>query len=36
MLHLTWLIIALPLAGFVVQLALGRRLGDPVAGWVAT
>ncbi len=36
MLHLTWLIIALPLTGFAVQAAVGRRLGEPVAGWVAT
>jgi NADH-quinone oxidoreductase subunit L len=26
----------LPLAGFVVLVAFGRRLGDPVAGWVGT
>ena len=25
-----------PLAGFVVLLAFGRRMGDPVAGWVGT
>jgi NADH-quinone oxidoreductase subunit L len=36
MLHLTYLIILLPLVGFGVQLVAGRRLGDPVAGWVAT
>ena len=36
MLHVTWLIIALPLIGFALQVAVGRRLGDPVAGWVAT
>ena len=36
MLHVTWLIIALPLIGFAVQVAVGRRLGEPVAGWVAT
>ena len=36
MLHLTYLIILLPLVGFAVQVAAGRRLGDPVAGWVAT
>ncbi|HEX9994436.1 MAG TPA: NADH-quinone oxidoreductase subunit L [Acidimicrobiales bacterium] len=33
---LAWLIPALPLAGFAVLLVLGRRLGDPLAGWVAT
>jgi len=31
-----WLIPALPLLGFVVLLAFGRRLGDPRAGYVAT
>ncbi len=36
MLELTWLIPALPLAGFLVLLALGRRLGEPGAGWLAT
>jgi len=36
MLHLTYLIILLPLVGFAVQVLGGRRLGDPIAGWVAT
>ncbi|MDP9442481.1 MAG: NADH-quinone oxidoreductase subunit L [Actinomycetota bacterium] len=31
-----WLIPALPLAGFLTVLAIGRRLGEPLAGWVAT
>ena len=31
-----WTIPALPLAGFLFLLAFGRRLGDPVAGIVAT
>jgi NADH-quinone oxidoreductase subunit L len=31
-----YFIIALPLAGFVVNLVFGRRLGEPVAGWVGT
>ena len=35
-LDLVWLIPALPLAGFLVLLVLGRRLGEPTAGWVAT
>ena len=35
-LDLVWLIPALPLAGFLVLLVLGRRLGEPAAGWVAT
>jgi NADH-quinone oxidoreductase subunit L len=36
MLQVTYLIILLPLIGFGVQLLLGRRLGDPAAGAVAT
>ena len=36
MLDVIWLIPALPLAGFVVLLLFGRRLGEPLAGWVAT
>ena len=36
MLHVTWLIILLPLVGFAIQVLFGKRLGDPVAGWVAT
>ena len=36
MLEAAWLICAFPLVGFVVLLALGRRLGEPRAGWVAT
>ncbi|HEX2192427.1 MAG TPA: NADH-quinone oxidoreductase subunit L [Acidimicrobiales bacterium] len=36
MLDAVWLIPALPLAGFLVLLLLGRRLGDPLAGWLAT
>jgi NADH-quinone oxidoreductase subunit L len=31
-----WLIPALPLAGFLILLVLGRRLGEPGAGWLAT
>jgi NADH-quinone oxidoreductase subunit L len=31
-----WLIPALPLAGFLVLLLAGRRLGEPAAGWLAT
>jgi NADH:ubiquinone oxidoreductase subunit 5 (subunit L)/multisubunit Na+/H+ antiporter MnhA subunit len=26
----------LPLAGFVVLVAAGKRIGDPLAGWIAT
>jgi NADH-quinone oxidoreductase subunit L len=36
MLDLVWLIPALPLLGFLTILVLGRRLGDPKAGYVAT
>ena len=35
-LDLVWLIPALPLAGFLLLLVIGRRLGEPAAGWVAT
>jgi NADH-quinone oxidoreductase subunit L len=33
---LIWIIPALPLAGFVLLVAFGRRLGEPLAGWLAT
>jgi NADH-quinone oxidoreductase subunit L len=36
MLELVWLIPALPLAGFLLLVAGGRRLGEPLAGWLAT
>jgi NADH-quinone oxidoreductase subunit L len=36
MFDLIWLIPALPLTGFLVILAFGRRLGDPRAGYLAT
>ncbi|MEX2294496.1 MAG: NADH-quinone oxidoreductase subunit L [Acidimicrobiales bacterium] len=36
MLDLVWLIPAFPLAGFVILLVGGRRLGEPGAGWLAT
>lgn len=36
MLDLIWLIPALPLAGAVINLVCGRKLGDPRSGWVAT
>jgi NADH-quinone oxidoreductase subunit L len=36
MLDYIWLIPALPLAGFLVLLVFGRRLGEPLAGWLAT
>ena len=31
-----YLIVALPLAGFAINLWLGRRLGDPYSGWLGT
>ena len=33
---LIWLIPALPLAGFALLVFAGRRLGEPLAGWIAT
>ncbi len=36
MAELMWLIPAFPLAGFLLILLFGRRLGDPLAGWLAT
>ncbi len=36
MVEAAWLIPAFPLAGFLFLMAFGRRLGEPVAGWVAT
>ena len=36
MLDLVWLIPALPLAGFLLLMVFGRRLGEPLAGWLAS
>ncbi len=36
MLEAAWLIPAFPLAGFLLLVVLGRRLGEPLAGWLAT
>ncbi len=36
MVELLWLVPALPLAGFLVLLFFGRRIGEPLAGWLAT
>ncbi len=36
MLDLVWLIPALPLAGFLLLLFFGRRIGEPLAGWIAS
>ncbi len=35
MLDVIWLIPAFPLAGFLLILVFGRRLGDPKSGWLA-
>jgi len=35
-LELAWLIPAFPLVGFLILLAVGPRLGEPTAGWLAT
>lgn len=35
MTDLIWLVIALPLAGAAVNLLFGKRIGEPVAGWIA-
>jgi len=35
-LHVAYLMPLLPLVGFVVLVFAGRRIGDPLAGWVAT
>jgi len=36
MLDVIWLIPAFPLAGFVLILLFGRKLGDPGAGYLAS
>src|SRR5580704_3070509 len=36
MVHVAYLMPLLPLAGFVVLAAFGRRIGDPWAGWLGT
>ena len=36
MVNVAYLMLLLPLAGFLVLLAFGRRLGDPLAGWIGT
>ncbi len=35
MLNTVWLVPALPLAGFLLLVLFGRRLGEPKAGWLA-
>jgi NADH-quinone oxidoreductase subunit L len=29
-----WLIVALPLAGFLINVLFGKRIGEPLAGWL--
>ncbi len=36
MVHVAYLMLLFPLGGFVLLLAFGRRMGDPIAGWVGT
>ncbi len=36
MLELVWLIPAFPLLGFILLTAFGSKLGEPMAGWLAT
>ena len=36
MLDVIWLLPAVPLAGFVLLVLFGRRMGQPLAGWVGT
>jgi NADH-quinone oxidoreductase subunit L len=36
LLNLIWIVPALPLLGAVVLLLFGKRIGEPVAGWIAT
>ncbi len=36
MVELIWLVPVLPLVGFLVLLFFGRRIGEPLAGWLAT
>ena len=31
-----WVVIALPLAGATILLLAGRRIGEPIAGWIAS
>ena len=36
MVDLIWLVIALPLAGYLLLQFFGKRIGEPAAGWLAT
>ena len=35
LLDLAWIIPALPAFGAVVLLLFGKRIGEPIAGWIA-
>ena len=35
MVELVWLVLALPLLGFLTLVFLGKRIGEPLAGWFA-
>jgi NADH-quinone oxidoreductase subunit L len=35
-LDLVWIVPALPLLGAAVLLLFGKRIGEPIAGWIAT
>lgn len=36
MVNLVWLVPALPLLGFLILVFFGKKIGDPLAGWLAT
>jgi NADH-quinone oxidoreductase subunit L len=36
LLDLAWIVPALPLLGAVILLFLGKKIGEPIAGWIAT
>lgn len=36
MVELVWLIPALPLAGFLLLVFFGKRIGEPLSGWIGT
>jgi NADH-quinone oxidoreductase subunit L len=35
-LDLVWIVPALPLLGAAVLLVFGKRIGEPIAGWIAS
>src|ERR1041384_8265291 len=36
MIHAAWFVPAFPLAGFLLLVLFGKRLGEPASGWLAT